>query len=95
MRILGAFQQSVAPAWPRPHASASRASGSLRHWSSPASPPWAESRQKQQLRHLGRHRADRLYDWLIETDLGLKGSSQLPPRTLLERLVIAWQARFE
>ncbi len=39
-------------------------------------------------RHLGRRRLDRLYDWLLETDLGLKGSSQLPPRTLLERLVV-------
>jgi DNA polymerase-3 subunit delta len=43
---------------------------------------------QQQIRHLGRRRVDRLYDWLLEVDLGLKGSSQLPPRALLERLVI-------
>jgi len=43
---------------------------------------------EQQLRHLGRRRADRLYDWLLEADLGLKGSSALPPRVLLERLVV-------
>jgi DNA polymerase-3 subunit delta len=43
---------------------------------------------QQQLRHLGRRRVDRLYDWLLEVDLGLKGSNQLPPRTLLERLVV-------
>jgi DNA polymerase-3 subunit delta len=43
---------------------------------------------EQQLRHLGRRRLDRIYDWLLETDLGLKGSSQLPPRTLLEKLVV-------
>jgi DNA polymerase-3 subunit delta len=43
---------------------------------------------EQQLRHLGRRRADQLYDWLLEADLGLKGSSQLPPKTLLERLVV-------
>jgi DNA polymerase-3 subunit delta len=42
---------------------------------------------EQQLRHLGRRRAERLFDWLLETDLGLKGSSALPPRVLLERLV--------
>lgn len=42
---------------------------------------------EQQLRHLGRRRADRLYDWLLETDLALKGSSALPPRVVLERLV--------
>ena len=38
--------------------------------------------------HLGRRRLDLVYDWLLETDLGMKGSSQLPPRTLLQRLVI-------
>jgi DNA polymerase-3 subunit delta len=43
---------------------------------------------EQQLRHLGRRRTDRLYDWLLEADLGLKGSSQLPPKTLLERLIV-------
>jgi DNA polymerase-3 subunit delta len=51
-------------------------------------PPFAHRACEQQLRNLGRHGADRLYDWLLESDLGLKGSSQLPPRTLLERLVV-------
>jgi DNA polymerase-3 subunit delta len=51
-------------------------------------PPFGIKSAEQQLRRLGRRRAERLYDWLLETDLGLKGSSQLPPRTLLERLVI-------
>ncbi|HZU35670.1 MAG TPA: DNA polymerase III subunit delta [Gemmataceae bacterium] len=51
-------------------------------------PPYARQSGEQQLRHLGPRRTDRLYDWLLETDLGLKGSSQLPPRTLLERLVV-------
>jgi DNA polymerase-3 subunit delta len=51
-------------------------------------PPFAKRGCEHQLRHLGRRRAERLYDWLIEVDLGLKGSSQLPPRTLLERLVL-------
>ena len=50
--------------------------------------PFGIKSAEQQLRHLGRRRAERLYDWLLETDLGLKGASQLPPRTLLERLVI-------
>jgi DNA polymerase III subunit delta len=43
---------------------------------------------EQQLRHLGPQRAARLYDWLLEANAGLKGGSVLPPRTLLERLVI-------
>jgi DNA polymerase-3 subunit delta len=51
-------------------------------------PPFAVRGCEQQLRHLGRRRAERLYDWLVETDLGLKGGSPLPPRTLLERLVV-------
>ena len=51
-------------------------------------PPFATRGAEQQLRHLGKRRAERLYDWLLETDLGLKGSSALPPRTLLERLVV-------
>jgi DNA polymerase-3 subunit delta len=49
---------------------------------------FAQQGIEQQLRHLGPQRADRLYDWLLETDFGLKGASQLPPRTLLERLVV-------
>jgi DNA polymerase-3 subunit delta len=51
-------------------------------------PPYAVKGCEQQLRHLGRRRADRIYDLLLETDLGLKGSSQLPERTVLERLVV-------
>jgi DNA polymerase-3 subunit delta len=43
---------------------------------------------EQQLRHLGRRRTERLYDWLLQVNAGLKGGSQLPPRTLLERLVL-------
>jgi DNA polymerase-3 subunit delta len=51
-------------------------------------PPFAVKGCEQQLRHLGRDRANQLFDWLLDTDLGLKGGSQLPPRTVLERLVI-------
>jgi DNA polymerase-3 subunit delta len=51
-------------------------------------PPFARRGVEQQLRHLGRRRLGQLYDWLLQTDLGLKGGSQLPPRTLLERLVV-------
>ncbi len=51
-------------------------------------PPFGIKQAEQQLRHLGRRRAERIYDWLLETDQGVKGGSQLSPRTLLERLVI-------
>jgi DNA polymerase-3 subunit delta len=51
-------------------------------------PPFVHRTAEAQMRHLGRRRIDRLYDWLLQTDLGFKGSSQLPPRMLLERLVV-------
>lgn len=50
--------------------------------------PFARQGAEQQLRHLGRQRVDQLYEWLLQADLDLKGSSQLPERTILERLVI-------
>lgn len=51
-------------------------------------PPFGVKPAERQLRHLGRRRLERLYDWLLETDLGLKTTGQLPARTLLERLVV-------
>jgi DNA polymerase-3 subunit delta len=50
--------------------------------------PWKQRQAEQQMRHLGRRRLDALYDWLLQTDFGIKGASALPPRTLLERLVV-------
>jgi DNA polymerase-3 subunit delta len=50
--------------------------------------PAARRGAEAMLRHLGRRRLDQLFDWLLEADQGLKGSSQLPPRVLLERLVV-------
>jgi DNA polymerase-3 subunit delta len=40
------------------------------------------------LRHLGLNRASRLFDALLELNLGLKGGSPLPSRTQLEALVV-------
>lgn len=51
-------------------------------------PPFAVKGCEQQIRHLGWRRLDRLYDWLLEVNLGLRGSSQLSPRSQLERLVV-------
>jgi DNA polymerase-3 subunit delta len=51
-------------------------------------PPFAVQGCEQQLKHLTRQRASQLFDWLLETDLGLKGGSQLPERLVLERLVV-------
>lgn len=43
---------------------------------------------ERQLRHLGRRRGDRIYRWLLEADLDLKGQSALPPRLILEQLIL-------
>jgi DNA polymerase-3 subunit delta len=51
-------------------------------------PPFARQGVEQQLRHLGPERAGRLYDWLLQVDLGMKGSSSLSPRLLMERLLV-------
>jgi DNA polymerase-3 subunit delta len=50
--------------------------------------PAARQADEQLMRHLGRRRLDRLYDWLLETDSGMKGGSALPPAVQLERLVV-------
>ena len=43
---------------------------------------------ERQLRTLGRQRGSQLYRWLLEADLDLKGYSQIPPRHILERLIV-------
>jgi DNA polymerase-3 subunit delta len=43
---------------------------------------------ERELRRLGRRRGSQLYRWLLEADLDLKGDSSLPPRLILERLVV-------
>src|SRR6476660_996444 len=49
--------------------------------------PQARDQARKQLKHLGKERLDKLYDWLLETDAGLKGGSPMPDRLQLERLV--------
>jgi DNA polymerase III subunit delta len=87
LRLLGAFSMQLrrlAQA-ARLHSQGESLADALEH---AGVPPFGRRSAEQQVRHLGRRRLDLIYDWLLETDLGLKGSSQLPPRTLLERLVV-------
>ncbi len=53
-------------------------------------PAWPQARQtaEKQIRHLGRNRLGQIYGWLVETDLGLKGGSPLPPRLQMEKLIV-------
>jgi DNA polymerase-3 subunit delta len=50
--------------------------------------PYGIKGAEQQMRHLGRRRLERLYDWLLQMHLDLRGNSPLPERTLFERLLI-------
>jgi DNA polymerase-3 subunit delta len=53
-------------------------------------PKDAISKAEGQLKQLGRDRAGQIYQWLLEADLGLKGSHSLPHRArfVLERLIL-------
>jgi DNA polymerase-3 subunit delta len=50
--------------------------------------PFVLDKAEPQFRQLGRTRASRLYRWLLETDMDLKGDSPLAPRVILERLIV-------
>lgn len=50
--------------------------------------PRDQSAVEAYFRRIGRARADRLYQILLEADLGLKGSSKLPERIQMERLLL-------
>jgi DNA polymerase III subunit delta len=50
--------------------------------------PFAIKSAEAQMRHLGRRRLDRLYDWVLQMQLDLRGNSPLPERTQFERLLI-------
>ena len=50
--------------------------------------PYYLASWQQQIRQLGRQRLEKLYDWLLEVDLGIKGSSTLDEQTQLERLIV-------
>ncbi len=50
---------------------------------------------ERQLRRLGRNRGAQLYHWLLQADVDLKGDSAMPPRLILERLVLRLAASQE
>lgn len=51
-------------------------------------PPFAVEKVGKQHAHLGPSRVARIPDLLLQADLDLKGSSSLPPRVVLERLLV-------
>ena len=50
--------------------------------------PFVLAKAEAQLRRLGRRRGGKLYRWLLEADLDLKGASAVPPRLVIERLFV-------
>ncbi len=48
----------------------------------------ARQKAERRLRRLGRQRGLKLYQWLLQADLDLKGASALQPRWILERLLV-------
>ena len=56
-------------------------------------PPFAFSKTRDQHAHLGPARVDRLPSMLLQADLDLKGSSQLPPHLIVERSCSNWRCR--
>lgn len=53
-------------------------------------PKWAQARQsfQKQARHLGRRRLQKLSEWLVDVNAGLKGANPLPPQVQVERLIV-------
>lgn len=51
---------------------------------------WPQAREstRNQMKHLGWNRLDKLLDWLLEVDQGMKGGNPLPESFLLERLIV-------
>lgn len=50
--------------------------------------PRARQSFEKQLRHLGLRRLDKITDWLLEINLGVKGGNALPPKLQVERLLV-------
>jgi DNA polymerase-3 subunit delta len=55
--------------------------------------PFRVGDAEKRLRRIGRQRGAQLYRWLLEADLDLKGDSALPPRLVLERLLLRLAAK--
>ena len=51
-------------------------------------PPFTLKSTENQLRHLGRRRVEKLFDWLLEVNMGMRGDSPLSERTLVERMLV-------
>lgn len=87
MRMLGAFSMQL-----RRLAQATRLTAQGRSLGAALQeagiPPFALKGAEAQMKHLGRRRLKRLYDWLLQINMDLRGNSPLDARTLFERFLL-------
>lgn len=55
--------------------------------------PYAVKQVVSYMRRIGRPRAERIYGWLVDADMALKGSSALSERAVLEQLLLRLAGR--
>jgi DNA polymerase-3 subunit delta len=88
MRILGAFSMQLRRLAQAARLVASQGMSLGAAIAAAGVPPFAARGAETQLRHLGRKRALKLYDWLLELNLDLRGNSPLGETALLERFLL-------
>jgi DNA polymerase-3 subunit delta len=88
MRILGAFSMQLRRLAQAARLVATQGTGLSAAIAAAGVPPFAAKGAEAQLRHLGRKRALKLYHWLLELNLDLRGNSPLGETALLERFLL-------
>jgi DNA polymerase-3 subunit delta len=88
MRILGAFGMQLRRLAQAARLATAQNMGLSSALATAGVPPFATKGAEAQLRHLTRKRALKLYDWLLELNLDLRGNSPLGEGALLERFLL-------
>jgi DNA polymerase-3 subunit delta len=88
MRILGAFSMQLRRLAQAARLATSQSIPLPAALATAGVPPFAVKGAETQLRHLTRKRALKLYDWLLELNLDLRGNSPLGETALLERFLL-------
>ena len=86
-KIMGAFNSQLRRL-AKAHRLAARGKNLRDALATAGVPPFAISSSESLLRQLGQRRLRRLYDWLVEANLDLRGNSPLPERMILERFLV-------
>lgn len=87
-RLVGAFAFQLRKLAQAAHLAVAHGTSPVAALEAAGIAPFGLRSAEQQLKHLTRRRALRLYDQLLELQMGLRGDSPLEERTLLERFVL-------